>query len=169
MKKQKHKTTTSTEPEMTLESHLYKKTPRGLIFGVPGSGRKYCTGSRVNLGRSSDTMRIYKHQWEGHETVYFNSEFGFCKLNLYQEPNRKVAELYDLVVYPEFRGQGKGKELLDTAIKTAEQEHCTLIVLWPDAEKWVEEWYGRNGFVPNPNFININFETGWVKKIPRKK
>ncbi len=46
-------------------------------------------------------MRLYKHKWRNHYTIYLNTADGFCKLNINPDG---TAQLYDLVVYPESRG-----------------------------------------------------------------
>ena len=107
--------------------------------------------------------RTFLHKWHDHDSAYINSEYGFCKVNIY--PRDKVAELYDLIVYPEHRHQGYGKDLLVAAIAAARQHDCDVIVLWPDCEEWTKNWYGRNGFEPNPAYINHDFEVGWAKKL----
>lgn len=110
-------------------------------------------------------MRTYVHDWNDHKTAYVNDDKGFCKVNIYDEKTRIVGELYDLVVYPEWRGKGFGGELLSVAIAAARQEHCDVLVLWPDAEEWVRNWYMENGFVPDGEFRNYDNEIGWCKEL----
>lgn len=64
-------------------------------------------------------MRTYVHNWGDHKTAYINDESGFCKVNIYDEGDRIVGELYDLVVFPEHRGKGSGDALLRTAVAAA--------------------------------------------------
>ena len=110
-------------------------------------------------------MRTYIHDWGDHRTIYINDPGGFCKVNVYYEDDRVVGELYDLIVYPEVRGIGIGNLLLDNAIQAAKQSGCNWLVLWPDTEVWVTEWYARKGFEPNEPFRNYDDVPGWAKKL----
>ena len=110
-------------------------------------------------------MKVYSHKWSDHDTVFINDDAGFCKVNIYQETERRVAVLYDLIVYPAVRGTGFGDKLMQEAIATAKKYDCDIILLWPDCENWVKTWYGRNGFVADPAFIDNDFNVGWVKKL----
>lgn len=113
-------------------------------------------------------MNIYEHLWHDgaviYRSVYINADFGFCKVNIYEDG---VAELYDLIVYPAYRGKGFGKKLLDEAKRKAQEYNCSYLAIWPDCEPWVEEWYKRLGFYPHPNFRNKVGELGWAKKLQR--
>jgi len=113
-------------------------------------------------------MRIYTHNWGDHLTIYINGTEGFCKLNVYLEDGRNVAELYDMVVYPEFRGQGHGNAILTTAIQEAEKVFCDTLILWPVAEPWIRAWYHRNGFNPDYRFHNYERTPGWSKSLAKK-
>jgi ribosomal protein S18 acetylase RimI-like enzyme len=108
-------------------------------------------------------MKVYTHKWSDHSTVYIRDLAGFCTLNIAQELAGPVAYLYDLIVYPESRGCGQGRQLLAEAIRQAELAHCDAVVLWVDCEAWVKDWYQRNGFQPDPVFKSWTGETGWVK------
>ena len=110
-------------------------------------------------------MRTYIHDWGDHRTVYINDLAGFCKVNVYGEEYRVVGELYDLVVYPDARGIGVGRILLAEAEKAAREAGCDFLVLWPDCELWVEDWYRRNGFEPDERFHNYDGEPGWAKSL----
>lgn len=113
-------------------------------------------------------MKIFSHSWNDHQTVYINDEAGFCKVNIYKEKRRRVAELYNLIVYPALRGTGVGDMLLREAIKVAHMFKCDIMVLWPDCEFWVKDWYSRNGFVPNSSILNASGEIGWCKQLKKK-
>lgn len=107
-------------------------------------------------------MNIYTHTWgDGHQTVYINLSEGFCKVNVYDEGFRKVAELYDLIVFPAYRGRGYGRMLLEAAVEAASKLRCDVLVLWPDSEDWVLEWYKRYGFRQDASYRNYDSEAGW--------
>ena len=106
-------------------------------------------------------MRAYVHNWGDHKTVYISDTFGLCKVNVYVETKRTVGELYDLIVYPEERGKGFGDKLLQAAKDVAKENGCDLLVLWPDCEEWVEQWYIRNGFAVDNTTKNYDGEPGW--------
>lgn len=108
-------------------------------------------------------MKTYTHQWFDHKSVYACSEKGMWKLNIYD--GESVAELYDFIVFPEFRGQGLGNEFLDEAIRTAREEGCKVIVLWPDCAPWVERWYRRKGFAPDARYCNYDGNPGYSLEI----
>jgi len=108
-------------------------------------------------------MKIYTHEWYDHKTIYINDDCGFCKINIYDEPEQKIAELYDLIIYPEHRGNGDGDWLLTQATLAAKEENCDVLVLWPDCELWVEDWYKRHGFKENPKYQSSNNVPGWAK------
>ncbi len=110
-------------------------------------------------------MKIYTHKWRDHDTVYINDAMGFCKVSIFQETGRRVGVLNDLIVYPEVRGTGFGDKLIRRAISTAKMRDCDIILLWPDCEDWVKNWYSRNGFSPDPAFVDNDFNIGWVKKL----
>lgn len=111
-------------------------------------------------------MRIYEHQWTGWKTYYINASFGFCKVLVYRdEMFEKVAEIYDLIVYPEERGKGCGNYLLTTAIEIAMDNAANAVVLWPDCEPWVLEWYERKGFYRSNIFPNSAGQPGWARRI----
>ena len=110
-------------------------------------------------------MRIYKHKWKNNETVYIHSTMGFCKVNIYHETHQTVAELYDLIVFPDFRGHGIGENLMEMAVEQARLEGADVLVLWPDCEKWTENWYHRLGFERNDNYRNHDGEPGLAKKL----
>ncbi len=116
----------------------------------------------------TDVM-VYTHKWRDHKTVYLTtlSNSGHCKVSIWDEPtmNRKVATLYDLIVYPNDRGKGIGNELLSSAIRVAAENGCCLMLLWPDCEPWVEEWYKRKGFRLEPSLFNDQSEPAYVKKL----
>ena len=116
-------------------------------------------------------MKIYTHKWRDHDTVYINDAMGFCKVSIFQETGRRVGVLNDLIVYPEVRGTGFGDKLIRRAISTAKMRGCDIILLWPDCEDWVKNWYSRNGFSPDPAFVDNDFNIGWVKNVStlRKK
>ncbi len=113
-------------------------------------------------------MRKYIHNLKHHDTIYLNTEDGFCKVNVYTEDGRKTGELYDLIIYPEKRGRGRGNELLRKATEAATEAGCYRLVLWPDCKPWVKQWYRRNGFIPDRNVLNIREEHGWSKYLINK-
>lgn len=90
---------------------------------------------------------IYRHQWKDHESVYNHSDRGFCKIAIFESTGQKCACLHDLVVYPDRRGHGYGREMLFWAIQTARSSGCDIMFLFAEGELWVKEWYTRTGFV----------------------
>lgn len=109
-------------------------------------------------------MTIYTHKWKAHDTIYIQNPAGSVKVCVWPgtEP---VAYLYDLIVFPPYRGRGVGDKLLNEAIKQAKEAGCAVIVLWPECEPWVEDWYQRKGFAPNEFYKGFAGEIGWAKKI----
>lgn len=107
-------------------------------------------------------MRLYKHKWRGHYSIYLNTADGFCKLNINPDG---TAELYDLVVYPESRGHRHGSLLLSLAIQAARTEKAEILFLWPDCESWTVEWYERRGFRRDPFWRNAAGEPAWTLEL----
>ena len=117
-------------------------------------------------------MKTYKHKWYDHDTVYFNTDAGSCKINIYDESwrNRKVAEIYDLFVYPEQRGKGHGDELLNAALNRAMKEGCAVAVLWPDSDIWTRGWYRTKGFAPDERYrLSDKGRLGWSCNLTKQK
>lgn len=104
-------------------------------------------------------MRIYRHQWSDHDSIYIRNADGGVTVNIYPD---RTAAIYDLIVYPESRGRRMGALLLQLAIQTAKADHCDVLFLWPDAEPWVIEWYEREGFQMSPEFKNHDGEPAWA-------
>lgn len=108
---------------------------------------------------------MYRHKWRDHDALYFNNPFGFCKLTIFQRDGLTVGCIYDLIVYPQYRKQGQGRILLNFAIDTARLSGCDVVVLWPDCEPWVEEWYRRKGFREDNSFRDYSGNIGWSLKL----
>lgn len=104
--------------------------------------------------------RIYVHNWEDAVTVYIRAKEGFCKVNIYKLD--LMAEIFDLIIYPEHRGHGHGDALLDTALDEAARAGCSNAILWPDCEDWVKEWYDRRGFAPRKHIKDKSGNIGWI-------
>ena len=111
-------------------------------------------------------MRTYKHKWEEHESYYINSDYGFCKVVVDDEPEQKIATLYDLIVYPEYRKNGHGQEILNEAIRCATMEDCDILVCYPDCELWTMGWFKRNGFILDET---IEREFGYCEFVMKLK
>ena len=107
-------------------------------------------------------MRLYKHKWHDHYTIYLSTADGFCKVNICPDG---IAELYDLVVYPEARGRRHGSLLLTLAIQVARTEHCEVMLCWPDGEEWLTGWYERRGFRKDAFYHNADGEPAWVLNL----
>lgn len=59
----------------------------------------------------------------------------------------RVAILEDMVLHPDFRGQGLGSELLNAAIELARSTGCLRITLLTDGDNEVaQRFYARHGF-----------------------
>ena len=114
-------------------------------------------------------MKTYCHRWKDHDTVYFQSIKGLCKLNIHHEGNRTVGEVYDLIVFPGYRGQGFGRRLLSAAFHKAKSLGCDYLLLWPDSDPWVKEWYVRFGFRKNPEFRNYSNEPSYALQLNKAK
>ena len=91
-------------------------------------------------------MKIYKHTWKDHETVYINSADGQVRVHVYGEALDRWAVISDLIVYPEARGRRHGSLLLRLAVQQAKIERANAVILFPDCKPWVVDWYERFGF-----------------------
>lgn len=102
---------------------------------------------------SPSEARVYTHRWFNHKCVYINTPYGFAKLVVVFNEDRVAfdGEVYDLVVYPEHRGKGRGRELMNEIIGQAKKNRCERILLFPDCAEYVREWYGRLGFINKPS------------------
>ena len=108
---------------------------------------------------------IYKHDWGDHKSLYFADAYGLYKLTFFMQNGLRVACLQDLIVFPEYRGEGVGNRLLSEATAHAVTESCDALFLWPSSEPWVAEWYKRRGFVPSDLCVNENGDWCLVLKL----
>lgn len=65
------------------------------------------------------------------------------------------ATVWDVVVHPKAQGKGLGKALMNYLIKRLRQQDISNITLFADAG--VVQFYGRLGFVPDPEGIKGMF------------
>lgn len=62
----------------------------------------------------------------------------------------KVAILEDMIVHPDYRNKGLGKELLQQALAFAKNEGCLRITLLTDvANSQAQQFYKNSGFEPS--------------------
>lgn len=118
---------------------------------------------KQNAHRDEGSIRVYEHQWCSCKAAYITAAYGLCKVDIYTD---RVAELTSLIVYPEARGNGYGDKIIDKAAEVARKAGCTHLVLWPDCEDWVMDWYRRKGFTPNARFRSVRDNSiGWAKQL----
>ena len=65
------------------------------------------------------------------------------------------ATIWDVVVHPDFQGQGLGKELMRQLIKKLRSEDISNVTLFADPQ--VVEFYKGLGFMPDPEGIKGMF------------
>lgn len=104
-------------------------------------------------------MRIYKHQWHDHDSVYFRNADGGVTVNIYPDG---TAEIYDLIIWPESRGRGLGRLMLELAIQAAQIEHSQVMLVRPDCEPWVLAWLQRKGFHEDLNYEPQDGKLPWT-------
>lgn len=84
------------------------------------------------------------------EQIEIKTEFGQCCLLIYLDDVSR-AYLTNVEISKEFRKQGHGNELLETALKIAKQQKVSCVVLQVVADSFVRRWYERRGF----NKLNV--------------
>jgi len=78
-----------------------------------------------------------------------NEEIGY--MSIYVQPllhhNGKVAEIQELIILPEYRGNGTGRLALEFAKKFATEKNCVLIELASNIRReQAHKFYLSNGF-----------------------
>lgn len=99
-------------------------------------------------GRASLPMEKLISEFESGTKMfgYFIDDkiIGFLGMKIYDE----FCKLDDIIVLPEYRGNGYGKELLDFCkIKAKELGKSTIELGMIDDNKRLKKWYEDNGFV----------------------
>lgn len=71
---------------------------------------------------------------------------GACSCTLSEfEPLPKVIELSELHTDSWHRGKGIANRLMDEICEEADK-HSKVLVLMPEGEEWLHEWYETHGF-----------------------
>ena len=84
--------------------------------------------------------------WGRKDTIILADGQAFCQLSI-QNDFPSVAYLTDVVVYKKARRCGLGNVLLRIAIQQAKEMGANTLCLYSVPDRWVVEWYKRNGFV----------------------
>jgi GNAT superfamily N-acetyltransferase len=78
---------------------------------------------------------------------------GMCQLVVFRHFQRhggRCAEVESMHVHPDFRGNGIGGHLLDSAVEAARKEGCYRIQLTSNLRRGdAQRFYERHGFVPS--------------------
>ena len=82
--------------------------------------------------------------------IEVKTEFGQCCLLIYLDDVSR-GYLTNVEIFKVFRKQGRGDELLETALKIAKQQNVSCVALQVDADSFVRRWYERHGF----NELNV--------------
>jgi GNAT superfamily N-acetyltransferase len=61
-------------------------------------------------------------------------------------PDRPLARLQEVDVFPDWRGHGYGDALLSAVIGLLHDEGCGSVVVGADEDDWPLSWYRRRGF-----------------------
>ena len=68
-----------------------------------------------------------------------------CTLTAF-EPMPECVELSELYTDEWHRGKGVANRLMDMICEEADKEK-TVLILMPDGEPWLQQWYRTHGFV----------------------
>ena len=102
-----------------------------------------------------------------HRLMFVDEEDGrICGYYSLLLRDKNECELSNLSVLPEYRHRGVGGELLQHAVKTAEEQHCTVISLSIVEENAVlRKWYERHGAIHTgtEKFDFVPFTCGYMK------
>jgi ribosomal protein S18 acetylase RimI-like enzyme len=102
-----------------------------------------------------------------HRLMFVDEEDGrICGYYSLLLRDKNECELSNLSVLSEYRHRGVGGELLQHAVKTAEEQHCTVISLSIVEENAVlRKWYERHGAIHTgtEKFDFFPFTCGYMK------
>lgn len=83
--------------------------------------------------------------WGRTETIVVKDGAGICSVSI-DNDDYSVAWIHGLSVLPAFRGQGLGRQLLETAQQQAEIMGAKVIFLKAIPDSFAAGWYYREGF-----------------------
>ena len=99
-------------------------------------------------------IRIYRTRWPICDNVVISAwedftQVGIVELMIFKGEHERGGYIGNLHVNAERRGKGYGRTLLKAATNIAKNSGCKTATLgWSIGEyqKWVFDWYTRNGF-----------------------
>lgn len=120
--------------------------------------------------------KIHKHYAAGSKFYAFytddNIPLGIAGINIETSLHSEwtSGELVDIGIFPEYRGQGFGSELLGFIEQLAREARCYCLYMQTyAAEHRTIAFYGKNGYVPVATIPNTNGPgdegTIWMRKI----
>lgn len=83
-------------------------------------------------------------KWGRSVSIVIGGGIGLCKVQV--EKGEHVAWLTDISVWQPARRQGVGDRLIDEAVTAAIRMGAKKLLLWPDGEQWLLDWYHMRGF-----------------------
>nr|YP_010195671.1 hypothetical protein LK100_pgp179 [Crassiphycus birdiae]UAD83068.1 hypothetical protein [Crassiphycus birdiae] len=138
---------------------------RGTIINVYLSLNSYV--NLYDLEKLCDSVGWVRRPLQKVKTAIDNS---FLTASLFYEKNRKKfligfaratsdtsfnATIWDVVIHPEFQGQGLGKILMDQIIKQLRYNDISTITLFADPQ--VVSFYKHLGFITDPDGVKGMF------------
>ena len=108
--------------------------------------RRPCKKVRIAIENSFLTISLF------HKINSSRKLIGFARAT---SDNAFNATIWDVVVHPEFQGQGLGKHLIKQIIKQLRCSDISTITLFADPQ--VISFYKNLGFVPDPDGIKGMF------------
>lgn len=99
------------------------------------------------LDQLADRTYLYAQGAEVTRLVVFAGPEIAARIDLYFDPESRVAQLQNLFTHPDFRGRGYGESLIVEALRRGQDAGCRLSFLGADLDDWPHAWYLRLGFV----------------------
>lgn len=110
----------------------------------------------------SAELRLRAEQARVSESLQFiakelDVEVGFLSLDFQED--RQLCQIYEVMVLPEYRRRGLGRELVAFAEHVAKSRACSRIQLTPQPldpsidREWLWEWYRKLGYLPAGDYI----------------
>jgi predicted GNAT family N-acyltransferase len=93
-------------------------------------------------------FNLKRSEEDGIEDIEFRDSFSSFTLSRYSGLHACMSSvlLSNVFVREEYRKNGRGNNILETAYSFAKNENATTLQLYAECCSWQESWYRRNGF-----------------------
>lgn len=77
--------------------------------------------------------------------------------------------IWHIAVHPDFRREGVGKRLLETAEQMAKDKNLNRLEAWTRDDQWVQDWYEKNHFLKVDSYLHVYLENDEVNESLRSE